>query len=935
MAATSYVENNLSTTDSNGNVSSNLYARNGKLISTMPLRLTGDAQADIDNGDDYYLTTKKYVDDHIADIQGDTEDLAASLSAAVKRVTDLEDFKTNFSVISVANNKPNLDGVATAGGLQVKKNPQEAATTYTFQVDVSDYAKKDSPTFTGKPTAPTPGTGIDDNQIATTAFVQDIKEIITGDLGTKDLKTIKAISTSLGQKSDFKGYVDDALNLKLDKEKISVTNVPVHDENLNKDRPVRSIATIDLQDTVYNLRMDISDLAPLSSPTFSGQPKAPDKTGGTVSQIATYKDIKQQKEEILGVSETENLTGGYLNVEDIAVQIEASKGDIKNLQDNKQPLDAALTSISDLISKPATGKYRIIYSTNTDTYRNKDISATMLELLQKEDQAAIASFLDVPRIVNGTITTTSKVTWDNLTAGEAVKAGFALRDGNDRDIAQTYATKDELGTISSGGTIVEKARKDAEDHVFTEHYLAISDGITKVSVTQGSTSGTKVGTIGYQKGATAEIKTDLFVDLSNCAKLNYDGNQTFTKKFTIGTGTKASAVAVLDDIAAVTGDVSQKQLQTLEDVINSINDDATYSVTVNDAIEKKQDKNSTLTAISKITTDIAANNILYTSAKNTFAITPITQDAITLISKNKTGMKSELGFVSSTDTVAGAGYATYDYDEGTKTTGTKKKISEKYVEVTSMSNYVGKNTIDIHDISGTNVTIEKPSTLGWTNATTNTTKPVSLNTLAFWDGRFNTTGVTPSGGTKKYSNLEYCKLGKFGDIVTHNFSEIPQGLKAISITNNVVTLTKSDDSTLTANLPVTVSNVTVENGNNVKFTLNGSNETGSFFVNPIYFGICATAANTVAKVVSIPSVNDSSINGTIICVQFSNTNTKDKPTLKVNTGTAYPITYRGNYIVKEAIQKDMIIPLVKTTFTDADTTKDCWAVIGSLVWTAD
>lgn len=914
------------------------YARNGKLISTMSLRLASDAQLDTENGNSYYITTKKYVDDQFGDVKNDTTVLKSSLSSTIERVTSLENFKTNFAVIPAVNNKPNVSGVATVGGIQVKKTPQEAAEVFSFQVDVSDYARLYSPRLEGQPMAPTPGVGVDTDQIATTAFVQKVKKAVTGNVNPTDLQTIKDISTSLGKQTDFKGYVDNALNLKLDKAKISVNDIPVHDENLSKESPVRHIATISIDGTTHNLRMDISDLAPLKSPVFTGHPMAPDKTEGTTSQIATYKDIRQQKEEILGVLENETLSGGFANVEEIAAQVNTNKNDITSLKNNKQPLDAALTSISNLVSKPSANKYRIIYSSNTNTYHNKDISETMLTLLQKNTQADIASFLSVPRIVSNTITTSSKISWDKLTAGEAVKAAYAISDGNNRNIVQTYATKEELGDISNGNSIVDKARKDSDGNVFSEHYLTINDGITKVNVIQGATSGTKVGTIVYQKGTTNENKTDLFVDLSNFAQLNTNNDQVFSQKFKIGSGSRISPVAVQDDIAAVTGDISQKQVKTLEDVINAINDDFVYSETVNKAINTKQDKNSTLTAISKITTDITANNILYTNARNSFGVTPISQEAITLISKNKAGMKSELGFVSASDTVAGAGYATYDYVEGTKTSGTKKKISDKYMQVTAMSGYVAKNITDIHDISGTSVTIERPASLNWVNAVSNTTKPVSLNTLAFWDGRFSSTnGVSAPGNIMKYSNLEYCKFGKFGDIVTHDFDEIPMGIKDVSVKNNILTITNSDNSTFTTNLPLAVTNITVDNGNNIKYTTSGSSTIKSLFVNFNCFGVCSTAAGTAAKTVTVSSIDDSSKEGTMVIVHFSNNNTATGDlTLKVNSDAPYPLVYRGARINSTAIKKDMIIPFVRTKFTDTDTQrKDCWAVIGSLIWTED
>ena len=67
-----------------------------------------------------------------------------------------------------------------------------------------------------------------------------------------------------------------------------------------------------------------------------------------------------------------------------------------------------------------------------------------------------------------------------------------------------------------------------------------------------------------------------------------------------------------------------------------------------------------------------------------------------------------------------------------------------------------------------------------------------------------------------------------------------------------------------------------------------------------YYGVCSTAANQAAKVVTIPSytVTNPIATGTRVIVKFSNTNTASSPTLKVSSdgtnGTAAYILYRSN-----------------------------------------
>lgn len=52
--------------------------------------------------------------------------------------------------------------------------------------------------------------------------------------------------------------------------------------------------------------------------------------------------------------------------------------------------------------------------------------------------------------------------------------------------------------------------------------------------------------------------------------------------------------------------------------------------------------------------------------------------------------------------------------------------------------------------------------LGWTSSSTDNTL-ITTNTLAYWDGRYQASG--------NKSNLKYVKLGKLGDVVTHDFDE--------------------------------------------------------------------------------------------------------------------------------------------------------------------
>lgn len=74
--------------------------------------------------------------------------------------------------------------------------------------------------------------------------------------------------------------------------------------------------------------------------------------------------------------------------------------------------------------------------------------------------------------------------------------------------------------------------------------------------------------------------------------------------------------------------------------------------------------------------------------------------------------------------------------------------------------------------------------LGWTSSATDTTL-ITTNTLAYWDGRYQT--------TNNNSNIQYVKLGKIGTVVTHDYDEFITTLGgAIDGALSVVDLTAGD-----------------------------------------------------------------------------------------------------------------------------------------------
>ncbi|ENE0022065.1 phage tail protein [Escherichia coli] len=162
----------------------------------------------------------------------------------------------------------------------------------------SQYAPKESPTFTGTPKAPTPAAGNNTTQLATTAFVQAaLTALINGAPATLD--TLKEIAVAINNDPKFSTTINNALALK----------------------------------------------APLSSPAFTGTPTAPTAAQSVNNtQIATTAFVK---------SAIAAMVGSAPAALDTLNEMAAALGNDPNFATTmlnalagKQPLDNTLTSLS-------------------------------------------------------------------------------------------------------------------------------------------------------------------------------------------------------------------------------------------------------------------------------------------------------------------------------------------------------------------------------------------------------------------------------------------------------------------------------------------------------------------------------------------------------------------------------------------------------------
>ncbi|EIB1486707.1 phage tail protein [Escherichia coli] len=162
----------------------------------------------------------------------------------------------------------------------------------------SQYAPKESPTFTGTPKAPTPAAGNNTTQLATTAFVQAaLTALINGAPATLD--TLKEIAAAINNDPKFSTTINNALALK----------------------------------------------APLSSPALTGTPTAPTAAQSVNNtQIATTAFVK---------SAIAAMVGSAPAALDTLNELAAALGNDPNFATTmlnalagKQPLDNTLTNLS-------------------------------------------------------------------------------------------------------------------------------------------------------------------------------------------------------------------------------------------------------------------------------------------------------------------------------------------------------------------------------------------------------------------------------------------------------------------------------------------------------------------------------------------------------------------------------------------------------------
>ena len=691
LAQAAFVQNNL-----NGKIS----YENGSLVLSVPLKTLQQDVSEIDFSqmDDSTLVIKKYVDDNIDALKGTATAQGDTLGELEAKINNI---KTNAVAVSATAdyNTGIRIGTITINGDDIE-----------FMINLSDYALLASPSFSGAPTAPTPAAGSDNTLIATTAFVQDVKEALQ-DSVSSNLNTLKKIADAINNDPDYHENMLTRLTSKVNKSDISITGSSGNNGTV--------IGSIVYDNNTYTFRIDLSSYAPLNSPAFTGTPTAPTADQGTdTAQIATTAFVNSAVSAVKGsppanLNTLQKLASAVGNDAAYSTTVNTALG-------NKQPLSAALTSISGL----TTAADKMIYTTAANTYKVTSLTEAARNLLDDADAAAMRATLDVPK-KDGTGATG---TWNIAvtSAGTATTATNATNDDNGDKISTTYLKI-----------------ADHQDPDLTPYALASS--IKQVTVTNTLATGTRVGTITV--GSTA---TDINVNLTSYAPL---ASPTFTGTPTAPTvsdqdddSTKiANTAFVAGAIRRLVG-TTLEGLDTLQELAAAINNDPTFATTIANSLNSKQDKNDALTSISGLTT--AANKMIYTRGSNVYAVTDLTEFARSILDDGSAAaVRATIDALGKSEKAASA------------TTADSATTAVSATNATNATNDADGNPIKTTYVKVADIkNLTAAGNLSWISAGGGSSKVISLDTLALWNGRYNSTT----------SNLAYCNKGAFGTIVTHN-----------------------------------------------------------------------------------------------------------------------------------------------------------------------
>jgi hypothetical protein len=218
----------------------------------------------------------------------------------------------------------------------------------------------DAPTFTGVPVAPTASSGTNTGQIATTEFVQSAIQGVVG-AAPAALDTLNELAEALNDDASYASTITNALSLKAPLASPTFTGT-VNGITASMVGLGSVSNTSDANKPVSTAQQTALDLkAPLASPTFTGLPLAPTASSGTdTGQIANTQFVQSAIQGVLGTAQnaldlkaplaSPTFTGTVGGITKSMVGL----GNVANTSDANKPVSTAQQDALDLKAPLAT-----------------------------------------------------------------------------------------------------------------------------------------------------------------------------------------------------------------------------------------------------------------------------------------------------------------------------------------------------------------------------------------------------------------------------------------------------------------------------------------------------------------------------------------------------------------------------------------------------
>ena len=503
--------------------------------------------------------------------------------------------------------------------------------------DAANYAKLSGPTFTGEPKAPTATKGTNTTQLATTEFVQTA----ISDVNT-DAKVSQKKSTANATYPVLIAATANATN------DISATNVQFGTGvKINPSTSEISATTFkgNLSGTANKATNDSDNnpinttYAPLASPNLTGTPTAPTATAGTnTTQIATTEFANTAATNANTHYTTKLIAGGSTSTGNATT---TNGNTYLRLFDDSTARNS-INIVGDgatSVTSDTTGKITIS-STNT-TY--SDATTSTHGLMSTSDKSKLdniennANNYSLPAATSSTLggvivgsnISNSDGTISLSSSNVTNALGFTPMNSTTgvNNVTQNVSTANNTYPILATNT-ANKTTSSAGTSVFSTK-IKMNPSTGNISAT--SFTGNLTGTA--SKATNDSDDNAINTTYAKLASPNLTGTPT-APTATAGTKTTQIATTAFVDNAVDTAinnliGSAPGTLDTLEEIADAINNDATVYETLNNAITNKQDKHDALTSISGLTT--TANKMLYTTASNTYATATVTEFARSIL----------------------------------------------------------------------------------------------------------------------------------------------------------------------------------------------------------------------------------------------------------------------------------------------------------------